>query len=172
MTTTSAPPAQPLPVTSPRKAGIVTRFAAFLIDLATIAAIFAIAGQILEYLVTSFRGNRFTLADHEMLSRVAYILWGFVYCAYPLSVAGRTVGLAVLGLRVTRKSGGDLDGRHAVLRVLVFPLSFLVFGFGFLLIVLRRDRRALHDLIADTAVVYDRTSIGGRLHFLTRDGRV
>ena len=53
-------------------------------------------------------------------------------------------------MRAVRADGSDLDGRHAVIRVLALPLSFLLFGFGFLLILLRRDRRALHDLIART----------------------
>jgi len=149
-------------------AGFVTRFASFLVDLVTIAALFTLAGQILEYLVTSFRGDGFTLADHEAASRIAYILWGFVYCAYPLAISGRTFGIAVLGLRVLRRSGDDLDWRHAVLRVLVFPLSFVLFGFGFLLILLRRDRRALQDLIADTQVVYDWDARAARLRFLGR----
>ena len=39
--------------------------------------------------------------------------------------------------------------------MLAFPLSFLLFGLGFLLILVQRERRALHDLIAGTAVVYD-----------------
>ena len=36
----------------------------------------------------------------------------------------------------------------------MMPLSFLLFGIGLLLILIRKDRRALHDLIADTAEVY------------------
>ena len=34
-------------------------------------------------------------------------------------------------------------------------ISAILFGVGFLLIVVRRDNRGLHDLIARTAVVYD-----------------
>jgi hypothetical protein len=40
-------------------------------------------------------------------------------------------------------------------RTLALPLSLVLFGVGFLLIPVRRDHRALHDLIAGTAVVYD-----------------
>ena len=40
------------------------------------------------------------------------------------------------------------------MRVLAFPLSFLLLGLGFVLILLRRDRRALHDLIGRSRVVY------------------
>ncbi len=35
-----------------------------------------------------------------------------------------------------------------------FPLSFLMLGLGFLLGLVRADRRELHDLIASTAVIY------------------
>jgi hypothetical protein len=47
-----------------------------------------------------------------------------------------------------------VDGRRAIVRTLAFPLSFLVLGLGFLGILLGDQRRALHDVIAGTAVVY------------------
>ena len=53
-----------------------------------------------------------------------------------------------------------------MIRVIAFPLSFLLFGFGFLLILLKRDRRALHDLIAGSAVVYSWNARAARLRFL------
>jgi uncharacterized RDD family membrane protein YckC len=55
-----------------------------------------------------------------------------------------------------------------VLRVVTFPLSFLVLGLGFVLIVLRRDHRALHDLVAGTTVVYSWEARASQLAFLTR----
>ena len=76
--------------------------------------------------------------------------------------------MAVVGLRAVRKDGSNLDARHAVVRVLFFPLSFLLFGLGFLLVLLKRDRRALHDLIADTAVVYAWDARAARVRFLSR----
>ncbi len=66
-----------------------------------------------------------------------------------------------------RKDGTALGGRHAVVRVIAFPLSSVLFGFGFLLILLKRDRRALHDLIASSsAVVYSWNARAARLRFL------
>ena len=53
-------------------------------------------------------------------------------------------------------------------RVLAFPLSFLVFCVGFVLIVLRRDRRALHDVIARTAVIYSWEARSANLAFLAK----
>ena len=40
------------------------------------------------------------------------------------------------------------------MRVLAFPFSLLLLGLGIVLILLRRDRRALHDLIGHSRVVY------------------
>ena len=76
--------------------------------------------------------------------------------------------MAAFGVRAVRADGGDLGAWHAVLRVLALPLSFLLLGFGFVLIVLRRDRRALHDLIAGSAVVYAWDARAARLRFLAR----
>ncbi len=39
--------------------------------------------------------------------------------------------------------------------MIVMPISFLVLGLGLAGIVLGKERRALHDVIAGTAVVYD-----------------
>jgi uncharacterized RDD family membrane protein YckC len=48
------------------------------------------------------------------------------------------------------------------------PLTFLTLGIGFLPIVLGRHRRALHDLLAGTAVVYSWDARAARLRFLAR----
>ena len=52
--------------------------------------------------------------------------------------------------------------------MLVFPLSFLFFGLGFLLILVNREHRALQDLIVDTAVVYAWDARAARLRILAR----
>ena len=108
------------------------------------------------------------LSNAPLVSDITLVAWAFLYCTYPLAVAGHTFGMAVLGIRAVRTDGGELDARHTVLRVLAFPLSFLLLGFGFLLILLRRDRRALHDLIARTSVVYAWDAHGAHLGFLAK----
>jgi uncharacterized RDD family membrane protein YckC len=149
-------------------AGIVTRFGGFVIDIVAIVGLFALAGAVIEWILTTLRGDRFALSDARTASTVLLISWAFFYCAYPLAIAGRTFGMAVVGVRAVRKDGGDLDGWHAVLRVLAFPFSFLLFGFGFLLILINRDRRALHDLAAGSAVVYAWNARAARLRFLAK----
>jgi uncharacterized RDD family membrane protein YckC len=168
----NAPPAR-LALGSPaglegHYAGAVTRGAAFAVDVALIGVLFSIGGSVVEYVLSTLLRDPVQLADSPTVSTVALLLWAFVYFAVPLSVSGRTCGMGLIGIRVVRADGGDLDARHAVLRVLALPLSFLLFGLGLALIVLRRDRRALHDLIAGSAVVYAWDARAARLRFLAR----
>jgi uncharacterized RDD family membrane protein YckC len=149
-------------------AGIATRFAAFVIDVVVVATTFAVGGRVFEFVITALRGDRFSLSDAPRFSTVAFIVWALVYCTYPVAVSGRTVGLAAAGLRVVRRDGTDVEGRHALVRVVALPLSFLAFGLGFLLILVNRESRALHDLIAGTAVVYDWDARAARLRLLSK----
>jgi hypothetical protein len=84
------------------------------------------------------------------------------------AAAGRTPGMALLGLRVVRADGGELDPWRGVLRALVFPLSILLCGLGFVGILVQREHRALHDLLAGTAVVYSWDARATRFRFLAR----
>jgi uncharacterized RDD family membrane protein YckC len=149
-------------------AGAVTRLTAFAIDVVTAAVMFAIGGRVVEYVLSAMRGHEVLLADAPVMAGVALVAWWILYSAYPLAEGGRTAGMAVVGLRAVRSDGSDLDTRRAFGRVIVFPLSFLLLGFGFALILLRRDRRALHDLIAGSAVVYGWDARAARLRFLAR----
>jgi uncharacterized RDD family membrane protein YckC len=149
-------------------AGIVTRFGGFIVDLVTIVVTFALAGQVVEWVLSTMRGRQFSFSNDRVESIVLLVAWVLLYCIYPLAVAGRTFGMAVVGIRVTRADGTDLNGWHAALRTIVFPLSFLVFGIGFLMILVTRDRRALHDFVAGSAVVYGWNARAARLRFLAK----
>ena len=92
----------------------------------------------------------------------------FLYYAYWWAVTGRTLGMAMLGIRVVRADGTVLNPKRAVARAAVFPLSFLLCGLGFLGILVQREHRALHDLIAGTAVIYSWDARAARLRFLAR----
>ena len=54
----------------------------------------------------------------------------------------------------------------------MFPLSFLLMGAGFLGILVQREHRALHDLIAGTAVIYAWDARAARLRFLARQADI
>ncbi len=54
----------------------------------------------------------------------------------------------------------------------MFSLSFLLMGAGFLGILVQREHRALHDLIAGTAVIYAWDARAARLRFLARQADI
>lgn len=73
-------------------------------------------------------------------------------------LTGKTVGKWATGLRVQRPTGEPPGLGRALLRHFVgYPLSLLTLGLGFLLATLTRRGRALHDLIAGTIVVRERS---------------
>jgi uncharacterized RDD family membrane protein YckC len=115
-------------------------------------------------------GSPFKISDLPVASWAILTLWAIFYCAYPVAAGGRTFGMAIAGLRVVSADGRTVGGRQAVVRILALPLSFLTLGLGFLLILLRRDGRALQDLIGGTAVVYAWDARAARLRFLARSG--
>jgi uncharacterized RDD family membrane protein YckC len=147
-------------------AGVVTRLAAFGIDVLVATTLFTLGGSVVEYLVSSLLGKDVSLSDAPVVSIVALTVWLLVYFAYPVAVGGRTLGMAVVGLEVVSKDGGDVDAKHAVLRTLCLPVSLILLAIGVLMVLVRRDRRALHDLIAGTAVVYSWDARAARLRFL------
>jgi uncharacterized RDD family membrane protein YckC len=150
------------------RAGVVTRLFASLVDLVTILLLFTLGGHVISFVLSVVLGDDVQLSETALVSSLALLLWAFVYCAHLLAAYGCTLGMALFGIRVVRLDGGTIGTRHAVVRVLAFPLSFVLFCFGFVLIVLRRDRCALHDVIARTAVIYSWEARSATLGFLTQ----
>jgi uncharacterized RDD family membrane protein YckC len=147
-------------------AGAVTRLGAFALDFVLSLAIFNLGAATVVWALRLF--TPLDITDRSGIWWfVPLTVWEFVYFWYCLTLAGRTPGKALFGLRVVRGDGSDLGSKHAAIRVLVFPLSSIL-AIGFLGIVFGRHRRALHDVIADTAVVYDFDARSARLRFLVR----
>lgn len=150
-------------------AGIITRLAGFVIDVLWIVTLYSFAVRIVEVLVSTLRGSDFTLMNVTVAPWVLLILVATLSCVYPVAARGRTLGMAVMGLRVVSPDGTAVGSREAVVRLIALPLSFLTLGIGFVLILLRRDGRALHDLIGRTSVVYAWDARAARLRFLVRE---
>jgi uncharacterized RDD family membrane protein YckC len=89
-----------------------------------------------------------------VLGLAAFSLWLFLYFWVGLTIAGKTLGMGVVGIKVVSNEGRPLSPGHAAIRVLVLPVSIATVA-GLLGIVFDRDQRTLHDLAAKTAVVYD-----------------
>ena len=150
-------------------AGSVSRFLAYAIDLLASTGVFTLALAAISYVVQIVTGNQVSWNRQNIVVVIFYVAWEFFYFGYSWAVSGRTFGMAVLGVRVVRADGAVAEPRRGVVRALVFPLSFLLLGLGFLGILVQRERRALHDLIAGTAVIYAWDARAARLRFLARE---
>jgi uncharacterized RDD family membrane protein YckC len=135
-------------------AGAVSRATATLLDLLFIVASYTLGLAGINLLTTAFFG-RSIVKESSTGASVALLVWGFVYSFVFLAVTARTPGKAIVGLRVVRADGSTVRPGRAFLRVLFFPLNILTLGIGFLLILFQHEHRALNDLLAGTAVVYD-----------------
>ncbi|HEY6275478.1 MAG TPA: RDD family protein [Streptosporangiaceae bacterium] len=149
-------------------AGSVSRFLAYAIDLGVSSGVFALALAAISYGVKIVAGRQISWSRENILVAILYVGWQFFYFGYSWAMSGRTFGMAVLGIRVVMANGAIIEPWPGVLRALVFPLSFLLFGLGFVGILVQREHRALHDLIAGTAVVYAWDARAARLRFLAR----
>ena len=79
---------------------------------------------------------------------------GAIYHAwFEASPRQATPGQRALGLRVVDTAGARVDRGRALLRHAAGALSWLTLNIGHALVLLRPDRRALHDLVAGTVVV-------------------
>jgi uncharacterized RDD family membrane protein YckC len=134
-------------------AGAFTRAASGAIDIGVVIGLYTLGAAGLDVLGRVLFGLE--LGRGGPWGVVALALWAFVYVFIGLLITGRTIGKAVTGLRVIRADGTTPRGRVVFVRTLALPLSLVLFGVGLLLVPVRRDHRALHDLVAGTAVVYD-----------------
>ena len=153
-------------------AGSVSRFLAFVVDAAVSAGLFALGLAATSLVVQVVTGHSVSWSRTNIVVAIIFVAWEFFYFGYSWAASGRSFGMAVLGIRVVRADGRALEPRQGVVRALVFPLSFLLCGLGFLGIIVQREHRALHDLIAGTAVIYAWDARAARLRFLAREAEV
>jgi uncharacterized RDD family membrane protein YckC len=153
-------------------AGSVSRFLAYAIDLVVSSGLFALGLAGASLVAQVVTGHSVSWNRTNIVVAIVFVAWEFFYFGYSWAASGRTFGMAALGVRVVRADGRALDPWRGALRALVFPLSFLFFGLGFLGILVQREHRALHDLIAGSAVIYAWDARAARLRFLAREAEV
>jgi uncharacterized RDD family membrane protein YckC len=137
-------------------AGPISRLASFAVDVGVIWGVFLLIAASVRFVADLFLGSDFEVTDAwQWIGGAAFLMWAFVYLWLGLVLAGRTGGMALIGLRAVERDGTPLSGKSALVRTLVFPFSFLFFGLGFLGMLFSPERRTLHDAAAGSAVVYD-----------------
>jgi uncharacterized RDD family membrane protein YckC len=140
---------------SGRYAGPVTRFAALVADVWILTAGSTVVLAGVDYLSRKIFGGQIAVDSAGVLWAIAFAVVAFLYVFLGTEVAGRTPGKALVGLRVVRWDGEPVRAGAAFVRTVATVPGVVLLGLGPLVGVFQRDRRALHDLAAGTAVVHD-----------------
>lgn len=152
-----------------RYAGPVSRLLAFLADSAFVSILFGSALALLSAAIDVATPWKLDLSKDNWIVALSYFAWWGIYLGNGWLLRSKSPGMALLGLRIVRGDGSELDQRHALIRLVAFPLGFLTLGAGFVGIIIGRRRTALYDRIADTAVIYQWDAESARIRELARE---
>ncbi len=86
-------------------AGAVTRLVAFALDVGASWGLFSLGIAGIDFAIQLVTGHQFSLHKHQIFALVALVVWEFVYFAYQWSLGGKTIGMALLGIRVVQTDG-------------------------------------------------------------------
>jgi uncharacterized RDD family membrane protein YckC len=138
-----------------RYAGLATRTLAFALDVAIVDAVALTAGGVVALGLSALPLPGTVETVLAAAGAALAVVWAVGYFAWFWSAAGQTPGDRALGLQViAADSRRPLTLARALLRVGALCLSAIPFCAGFLMILFDPRRRALHDRLVGTAVVY------------------
>ena len=133
------------------QAPFALRCGALLIDYIALAAV-VVFGTLIARMLGG--GARTAGNSAETLAFFIAILLGFLNLGILPGLTGVTLGKWATGLRIERNNGAQIGIGRAMLRHFIgYPLSFVLFGLGFLMAAVTVRGRGLHDIIAGTIVV-------------------
>ncbi len=142
----------------PRWGGFFRRSSAFSIDLMVLSML----SSLLFYLINvgfqvgmSAHGQTMTVDHLFLLIHIFVLAWLGLVASYFVmlpAMSGMTVGKWLLGLKIVAANRAPISYPQAMLRWLGYAISAPL-GLGFLWIMVSREKRAWHDLLARTWVV-------------------
>jgi uncharacterized RDD family membrane protein YckC len=139
----------------PIYAGAVSRLAALAIDAGVVYGGLLLVSAAIALLVSTLSpGDEKAGGVVIALGAFTWLLIAAAYLVLFWSGAGRTPGMAFLGLRMLSPNGDEVSPRQAVRRLLWSALAALPFGLGFWGILFEERRCGWPDRHADTRVLY------------------
>ena len=151
-------------------AGIASRTTSLAIDLTILAVVMAFVAFFAQQVMNFMRAGlsllpinlpleQLTFSEDPvgkfLVSSILYYSVFVIYHTLAWCITGATIGDAVAGIRVVTSWAEVPKPLRAFLRVTVgYALSFLLFGFGFLMVLWTPKRRGLHDNLFRTVKVY------------------
>lgn len=155
-----------------RYTGIFAKGTAAVIDLTLVTISFGIL-LVLAELVRIFFSNNEDLGKeslqkastkaksyqtenwHSAVALVVYCIYWFLYFFTGPALTGQTIGMAIVGIKIVNAdSGVNVTPCRALFRTALLPLTMHILPILCLVGGLRRDGRMIHDLAANTGLVY------------------
>jgi uncharacterized RDD family membrane protein YckC len=143
-----------------RHAGMISRSLAYLCDRAIQTLLFALGVLLLAASADIlfgkdwYKDSEFLTKYKSILVAICYFLFIVFYETVSIAFVGRTIGKSIFGLLIVKTQGRPISLGQALVRaILLTPIPWVLISawFG----VLRRDRRAVHDLVVGTCVIYN-----------------
>lgn len=158
----------PPPTFKGHYAGFVTRFLAFVIDILVISISIGVMlgtiGLILNFFnidvrsLTTGTNNLSQFANYIVVFLTSFaftFIVSLVYTVFLWVVAGKTIGKAVMGVRVIGPKGARLTIGRALKRYIGYWISAIPLFMGYFWVLVNDERHGWHDTIAGTSVIYD-----------------
>lgn len=70
-----------------------------------------------------------------------------------LKRAGQTVGMRAWRLKVVSRSAAPLSHSQVLRRIVLAPLSLIIFGLGYIWILFNQDKLAWHDILSNSRII-------------------
>lgn len=146
--------------------GFWMRLCAYIIDHVILTAVFLLVWEAFAKAMNLTEPVYSNVKPDEVMamlsSMIPVILWRMgigmgLHLIYDVSLNGRfgaTLGKMIISARIVRRDGSPLGFKYALLRWLACRLSDMACYIGYLFIAFRDDKRALHDMIVGTQVIY------------------
>jgi uncharacterized RDD family membrane protein YckC len=141
------------------QAGLATRLVAAAIDLGLLFAAYSIASGLLASVIAFAFGRHLSLVGAIVLGCLGFLTAGAIFSTF-WALVGQTPGMRFLSIRLTYHGSRDITLGLAIRRFLAVFISLIPFGLGYLAILRDPSRRAWHDRLTGTEVVYDSVQRG------------
>jgi uncharacterized RDD family membrane protein YckC len=135
--------------------GLATRMIALAIDILIVQAVSWMVGGIAAVFLSLLNPSEHTQTILLAIGAVVAALWAAGYFVFFWATTGQTPGNRVMEIRVQDAAHGrPLGLGRAVVRLAGAVLSALLLFLGYLMILVDSRRRALHDRMVHSVVVY------------------
>lgn len=137
--------------------GVVSKGLAILIDTLLVTFSFALWLVLVAvgWKALTQEDERVEFKRNSRYGLAAYAVYWFAYFWFWTVVAHRTLGMAIVGLKVTdNNTGHNITAKQGFVRTAFLPLS-AIFAMALVVVgLVRQDGRMLHDVVAGTGIVF------------------